>query len=634
MANLLNLEKVTKSYGVRILLDEVSLGVAEGERIGIVGRNGDGKTTLLNLMAGRETPDSGRVSLTRGLHIGYLDQRDLLDDTHTVREVVLAGKEDHEWAGDSRTREVVEVLLADIALDRSVHGLSGGERRRCSLARLLLDDVDLVILDEPTNHLDVEAVAWLADHLVRRTSALVVVTHDRWFLDAVCERTWEVHPGPQGAGVVDSYDGGYAAFVLARAERHRQASASESRRQNLLRKELAWLRRGAPARTAKPKFRIDAANELIEDVPPPRDRIELQRFATQRLGKQVVDLEDVDLTRGDKKLLQHATWRLGPGDRVGIVGVNGAGKSSVLQLVGGSLEPDTGRVRHGKTIALAHLFQQVPDEDPDARVLPSIEDIRRVTRTATGQEVSASSMLERFGFTGDKLTARIGDLSGGERRRFQLLKLLLAEPNVLLLDEPTNDLDIDTLNVLEDFLDGWPGTLIVVSHDRYFLERVTDSVWALMGDGQISMLPNGVDQYLAARKKGEARVKPAGVTDLSNEKKDSRKATASSGQEERSGGARSAPRGDVSHEAGQGVPPRPAKAKVGGADERAARKTVARLDKQLVRINAREAAITDEMSANASDPEKLKALSGEAKALAAQKADLELEWLGAVALLE
>ena len=633
MANLLNLEKVTKSYGVRILLDEVSLGVAEGERIGIVGRNGDGKTTLLNLMAGRETPDSGRVSLTRGLHIGYLDQRDLLDDSHTVREVVLAGKEDHEWAGDSRTREVVEVLLADIALDRSVHGLSGGERRRCSLARLLLDDVDLVILDEPTNHLDVEAVAWLADHLVRRTSALVVVTHDRWFLDAVCERTWEVHPGPQGAGVVDSYDGGYAAFVLARAERHRQASASESRRQNLLRKELAWLRRGAPARTAKPKFRIDAANELIEDVPPPRDRIELQRFATQRLGKQVVDLEDVDLTRGDKKLLQHATWRLGPGDRVGIVGVNGAGKSSVLQLVGGSLEPDTGRVRHGKTIALAHLFQQVPDEDPDARVLPSIEDIRRVTRTATGQEVSASSMLERFGFTGDKLTARIGDLSGGERRRFQLLKLLLAEPNVLLLDEPTNDLDIDTLNVLEDFLDGWPGTLIVVSHDRYFLERVTDSVWALMGDGQISMLPNGVDQYLAARKKGEARVKPAGVTDLSNEKKDSRKATASGGQE-RSGGARSAPRPDVSHEAGQGAPPRPAKAKVGGADERAARKTVARLDKQLARINAREAAITDEMSANASDPEKLKALSGEAKTLAAQKADLELEWLGAVALLE
>jgi ATP-binding cassette subfamily F protein uup len=605
MANLLNLEKVTKSYGVRILLDEVSLGVAEGERIGIVGRNGDGKTTLLNLMAGRETPDSGRVSLNRGLHVGYLDQRDLLDDTHTVREVVLAGKEDHEWAGDSRTREVVEVLLADVSLDRPVHGLSGGERRRCSLARLLLDDVDLLILDEPTNHLDVEAVAWLAEHLVRRTSALVVVTHDRWFLDAVCERTWEVHPGPEGAGVVDSYDGGYAAFVLARAERQRQASASESRRQNLIRKELAWLRRGAPARTSKPKFRIEAANDLIEDVPPPRDRIELQRFATQRLGKQVVDLEDVDLSRGDKRLLHEATWRLGPGDRVGIVGVNGAGKSSVLQLVGGTLEPDAGKVKHGRTISLAHLTQQVPPEDPDARVLPSIEDIRRVTRTATGQDISASSMLERFGFTGDKLTARIGDLSGGERRRFQLLKLLLGEPNVLLLDEPTNDLDIDTLNVVEDFLDGWPGTLVVVSHDRYFLERVTDSVWALMGDGQISMLPNGVDQYLAARKRGEA-------TNVS----------AKPPPPEAAGQAAAPDQGN------------PTKARVGGAEERAARKTVARLDKQLARINAREAALTEEMSAGASDSGRLAALSAEAQELADQKAELELEWLEAVALLE
>ncbi|MCW2828401.1 MAG: transporter, ATP-binding protein, partial [Marmoricola sp.] len=499
----------------------------------------------------------------------------------------------------------VEVLLADVSLDRPVHGLTGGERRRCSLARLLLDDVDLLILDEPTNHLDVEAVAWLAEHLVRRTSALVVVTHDRWFLDAVCERTWEVHPGPEGAGVVDSYEGGYAAFVLARAERQRQASASESRRQNLIRKELAWLRRGAPARTSKPKFRIEAANDLIEDVPPPRDRIELQRFATQRLGKQVVDLEDVDLSRGDKQLLHEATWRLGPGDRVGIVGVNGAGKSSVLQLVGGTLEPDAGKVKHGRTISLAHLTQQVPPEDPDARVLPSIEDIRRVTRTATGQDISASSMLERFGFTGDKLTARIGDLSGGERRRFQLLKLLLGEPNVLLLDEPTNDLDIDTLNVVEDFLDGWPGTLVVVSHDRYFLERVTDSVWALMGDGQISMLPNGVDQYLAARKRGEA-------TNIS---------------------AKPPPAGAVGQAAAsdQG---NPAKAKVGGAEERAARKTVARLDKQLARINAREAALTEEMSAGASDSGRLAALSAEAQELADQKAELELEWLEAVALLE
>ncbi|MBW8750607.1 MAG: ABC-F family ATP-binding cassette domain-containing protein, partial [Propionibacteriales bacterium] len=345
MPNLVNLERVSKSYGIRMLLDEVSLGVGDGERIGVVGRNGDGKTTLLNLIAGRVEADDGRVSRSRGLHLGYLDQRDLLDDTHTVREVVLAGKADHEWAADATTREVVEVLLAGVSLDRVVHGLSGGERRRCSLARLLLEPDELLILDEPTNHLDVEAVAWLADHLSRRTSALVVVTHDRWFLDAVCETTWEVHDG-----VVDTYDGGYAAFVLAKAERQRQAASSESRRQNLVRKELAWLRRGAPARTSKPKFRIDAANELIEDEPPPRDRLALERFATQRLGKDVIDLEDVDLVRGERTLLEHATWRLGPGDRVGIVGVNGAGKTSVLNLVAGTLTPTVGRVKRGRTV--------------------------------------------------------------------------------------------------------------------------------------------------------------------------------------------------------------------------------------------------------------------------------------------
>ena len=493
MANLVNLERVSKAYGVRPLLSDVSLGISAGERIGIVGRNGDGKTTLLEVMSGLEEPDTGRVSKARGLEIGYLHQGDALVDTHTVREAVLAGKSDHEWAADPVTRDVVEVLLAGVTLDRAVEGLSGGERRRCSLAALLLDHHDLVILDEPTNHLDVEAVAWLAEHVAARPSALVVVTHDRWFLDEVCQWTWEVHDG-----VVDSYEGGYAAFVLAKAERQRQAASSEVRRQNLVRKELAWLRRGPPARTSKPKFRIDAANELIDDVPPPRDRMELQRFAAQRLGKDVLDVEDVDLTRGTRQLLSHATWRLGPGDRVGIVGVNGAGKSSVLSLLTGELPPDVGRVKHGRTVALRHLTQQLDDLDPEGRVLPMVESVRRVARTADG-EITASSMLERFGFTGDRLTARIGDLSGGERRRFQLLMLLLDEPNVLLLDEPTNDLDIETLNVLEDFLDGWPGTLVVVSHDRYFLERVTDSVWALLGDGQISMLPRGVDEYLERR---------------------------------------------------------------------------------------------------------------------------------------
>src|SRR3954470_10100723 len=371
MANLINLERVSKAYGVRPLLTDVSLGIAVGQRIGIVGRNGDGKTTLLEVMTGLEAPDSGRVSMQRGLLVGYLHQGDQLEDTHTVREAVLGGRSDHEWAADPRTREVVEVLLAGVELDRPVVGLSGGERRRCSLAALLLDEHDLVILDEPTNHLDVEAVAWLAQHLVNRPSALIVVTHDRWFLDAVCQWTWEVHDG-----VVDAYEGGYAAFVLAKAERSRQASASEMRRQNLARKELAWLRRGPPARTSKPKFRIDAANALIEDVPPPRDRLELQRFATQRLGRDVIDIEDVDLVRGERTLLRHATWRLGPGDRVGIVGVNGAGKTSVLALLDGTLAPSAGRVKHGRTVSMQHLTQALDALDPEARVLPMVESIR------------------------------------------------------------------------------------------------------------------------------------------------------------------------------------------------------------------------------------------------------------------
>ena len=590
--SLLNLERVSKSYGIRPLLTDVSLGVGAGERIGIVGRNGDGKTTLLRIMTGTEEPDEGRVSRQRGLLLGVLSQQDDFDDTHTVREVVLQGKADHEWAADARLREIVDVLLAGVDLDRAVHGLSGGERRRCALAGLLLGDHDLIVLDEPTNHLDVEAVAWLAAHLASRSSALVVVTHDRWFLDAVCQQTWEVHDG-----VVDLYEGGYAAFVLAKAERQRQAAASEQRRQNLVRKELAWLRRGAPARTSKPKFRIDAANALIEDVPPPRDRLELQKFATQRLGKDVIDIEDVDFSRGTRQLLSHATWRLGPGDRVGLVGVNGAGKTSVLSLLSGEAAPSAGKVRHGRTVALQHLSQNVEFDDPEARVLATVESIRRVTRTADG-EISATSMLERFGFTGDRLTARIGDLSGGERRRFQLLRLLLTEPNVLLLDEPTNDLDIETLNVLEDFLDGWPGTLVVVSHDRYFLERVTDSVWALLGDGQISMLPRGVDEYLERRAQAMHLDTPS----------------------------------DRSIERLEG--PGSAKAKSGSAEERAAKKTVARLDKVLERLSAREAELTADLAAHATDPERLTAIGVELTALQEEKEAAELEWLEAAELLE
>jgi ATP-binding cassette subfamily F protein uup len=516
-------------------------------------------------------------------------------------------------------RQVVEELLAGVTLDRAVVGLSGGERRRCALAALLLSRHDLIVLDEPTNHLDVEAVAWLAGHLVGLPSALIVVTHDRWFLDEVCQTTWEVHDG-----AVDSYEGGYAAYVLAKAERQRQAAASETRRQNLARKELAWLRRGPPARTSKPKFRIEAANSLIDDVPPPRDRMELQRFASQRLGKDVIDIEDVDLARGDRVLLDHATWRIGPGDRMGIVGVNGAGKTSLLSLISGDLPPDVGRVKRGRTVEMRHLTQALDEIDPEARVLPTVESIRRVTKTLDGQELTATSLLERFGFTGDRLTARLGDLSGGERRRFQLLKLLLTEPNVLLLDEPTNDLDIDTLNVLEDFLDSWPGTLIVVSHDRYFLERVTDSVWALLGDGQVSMLPRGVDEYLERRAADQAAALGGGTSQTSG-------APARDLPPPSSGG------GGTSHvEAGSGsdLPPPEAKARPGSAEDRAARKVLAKVEKQLERIAAREAELHAEMEANLTDYDLLARVGEQLGELAAEKDELELEWLEASEVVE
>ena len=604
--NLVNLERVSKAYGVRPLLAGVSLGVGAGQRVGVVGRNGDGKTTLLRVLAGLEGPDDGRVSQARGLRLAFLTQGDDLDPHATVRAVVLQGRADHEWAADAATREVVEVLLAGVPLDRTVEGLSGGERRRCSLARLLLDQHDLLVLDEPTNHLDVEAVSWLARHLARRTSALVVVTHDRWFLDAVCDTTWEVHDG-----VVDVYDGGYAAFVLAKAERQRQAAASEARRQNLMRKELAWLRRGAPARTSKPKFRLDAANALIADEPPPRDRLELQRFATQRLGKDVLDLEDVDLELGSRALLRHATWRLGPGDRVGLVGVNGSGKTSVLRLMSGSLEPSAGRVRTGRTVALEHLTQSLQEIDPDERVLESVEGLRRVARVAGG-EVTATAMLERFGFTGDRLAARVGDLSGGERRRLQMMRLLLSEPNVLLLDEPTNDLDIETLTVLEDFLDRWPGTLVVVSHDRYFLERVCDTVWALLGDGSIRMLPRGVDEYLELR---EASLAGGGADSV------------------RAGGAGAGAAGaGAAGPSGAAVSAPPPGAS--SAERREAKKAMARIDKQLSRVGEREDDLTARMAEHAGDFEKLAELGELLREVAQEREALEDAWLEAASVVD
>ncbi len=591
--NLVNVEKVSKAYGVRPLLRDVSLGVQEGDRIGVVGRNGDGKTTLLRILAGTEPVDAGRVTLNRGLAVSILAQHDEHDAEHTVGQVVLGERADHEWAADPRARDVATSLVGDLDLDRPVADLSGGERRRTSLAALLLGDPDILLLDEPTNHLDIEAVDWLARHLASRALTLVVVTHDRWFLDAVCETTWEVHDAQ-----VDSYAGGYAAYVLAKAERMRQATASETRRQNLVRKELAWLRRGPPARTAKPKFRIEAASALIDDEPAPRDQVQLQAFAAARLGKDVFDLEDATITRGGNHLVDHLTWRIGPGDRIALIGVNGAGKTSVLSVLSGAMAPDAGRLRLGRTVRLAQLTQELDDLDGSQRVLDSVEEIRRVVSVG-GRDVSVSSMLERFGFTGDRLTARIGDLSGGERRRLQLLRVLIDEPNVLLLDEPTNDLDIETLNVVEDFLDSWPGTLIVVSHDRYFLERVCDHVWALLGDGRLAMLPGGVDDYLARR---AARAVAA-----------DRRTTAASAT------AAVSARPDGSADAGPS----------GATVRRAANKELAKLDRQLAKLGNRIEGVHAEMAEHSSDYERLGALDVRLRELEAERDALEHAWLEA-----
>ncbi|BBZ07994.1 ABC transporter ATP-binding protein [Mycolicibacterium doricum] len=522
MANLINVEKVSAGYGTRTLLDAVSMGVDDGDAIGVVGRNGDGKTTLLQILTGTRPPDSGRVTHTSGLSVGYLRQGDDFAQGTTVRQVIVGGRPDHIWAAEADTRTVVENLLAGVGLDTAVGDLSGGERRRVALAGVLIAGHDVLVLDEPTNHLDVEVIGWLASHLsTTRPRALVVVSHDRWFLDEVCTRTWEVH-----GGVVDAYDGGYAAYVLARAERSRVAAGTEARRQNMMRKELAWLRRGPPARTSKPKFRIQAANELIANEPPPRDSLTLQRFATTRLGKDVFDLHRLRLEVGDppRVILDRIDWSIGPGARIGLVGVNGTGKTSVLRLLAGELEPVAGTIKRGATLRIGYLSQGLAENDGTMRVLDAVEDRRRITELAGGREISAATLLEDFGFTGDKMTTRLVDLSGGERRRLQFLRMLLDEPNVLLLDEPTNDLDIDTLNVLEDYLDGWPGTLVVVTHDRYFLERVSDVTYALTGNGHCDLLPGGIEQYLQNRGSGvidtgSSRVASKGESDAARERR-------------------------------------------------------------------------------------------------------------------
>ncbi|RKR88639.1 ATPase subunit of ABC transporter with duplicated ATPase domains [Micromonospora pisi] len=601
MANIVNLDRVSKGYGAAgQLLTDVSLGLDDADRIGVVGLNGAGKSTLLRLLTKLEEPDNGRVTHRRDLRVAWLPQTLNLDAEATVRDVVLGtawldqsmGAE-HEWAGDAGVRAILDGLgMPYLGLDQPVGPMSGGERRRVALAALLVRTADLLILDEPTNHLDVAGVDWLARHLVNRRGALVVVTHDRWFLDAVCTTTWEV-----GDQAVRAYEGGFAAWTLARVERERVAAATEARRQNLLRKEIAWLRRGPPARTSKPQFRIDAANALIADVPPPRDTMSLQRLATSRLGKQVYDLEDVTLKAGPKLILDNLTWQVGPGDRIAIVGANGAGKTTLLRLLAGVREPEAGRVNIGSTVRPAFLSQELSELPNKLRVLEAVEEVAR--RVVLGdRELAASQLAEVFGFDDRRLWTPVGDLSGGERRRLQMLRLLAAEPNVLLFDEPTNDLDTDTLAALEDLLDSWPGTVIVASHDRYLIERVTDVVYGMFGDGRLVHLPGGIDEYLSRASAGQGRTATTGAS-----------TAAPSPQETGRGATDDGP------------------APLSAAEVRVAKKELSKLERQIAKLDQRESALHDQMAEHATDYAKVAELDNELRAVRAEREQTEETWL-------
>ncbi|MDQ0734019.1 ABC-F family ATP-binding cassette domain-containing protein [Arthrobacter agilis] len=604
MAHLLGAENLSVAFVTRTILDNVSLGLEDGDRIGMVGRNGDGKSTLMRLLAQRSTPDSGRVTKRRDVSVGYLDQSDVLDGDLEVGHAIVGDQADHEWASNPKIRDVMGGLVSEVDWHAKVNSLSGGQKRRVALAKLLIGDDDVIMLDEPTNHLDVEGVAWLARHLQQRWRAseggLLVVTHDRWFLDEICNHTWEVHDA-----MVEDFDGGYAAYVLARAERDRMASVVESKRVQLVKKELAWLRRGAPARTAKPKFRIEAANELIADVPAPRDSLALSKMAMSRLGKDVLDLEDVSLTiddgeGSDRRLFDRITLRLAPGQRLGIVGVNGSGKTTLLRLLNGELTPSAGKVKKGKTVQTAVLSQEVRELDDvsDSRVIEVIESEKRVFAVG-GKEVSASQLVEQLGFTNEKQWTRVSELSGGERRRLQLLRLLVGEPNVLMLDEPTNDLDTDTLSAIEDVLDGWPGTLVVVSHDRYLLERVTDTQMALLGDGRLRDLPGGVDQYL------ELRNAAGPMTATGNAASPAVSGGSSGGSSE--------------------------------AELRQARKDLARIERQITKVDAQKGKVQEQMNdagARAdADFEHIAGLNSRLQELQAEIEDLETQWMEAAEVL-
>jgi ATP-binding cassette subfamily F protein uup len=585
--NLINLESVSKSYGKDPVLQGISLGVAEGERIGIVGRNGGGKSTLLRVMAGVENADSGRVTSGGSVRIGILAQEDQSGQYETVRDFVLGDRATHEWATDSRIREVFTALFGShdqSIFERKIAPLSGGEKRRASLARLLIADLDLLLLDEPTNHLDVEAVAWLAKHLrSRRNLAVAVITHDRWFLDEVSDRTWEVIRGG-----VEEYDGGYSAYILAKAERMRQAATEDARRKNLIRKELAWLRRGPPARTTKPKFRIDAANQLISDEPPPRNEGELLSFAGARLGKTVYETHDATLNLGGRTLVDHLTWNVGPGDRIGVIGINGSGKTSLLRMLMGQLKPTAGRITTGITVQVGYLSQHLDELNPKWRLLEAVEDVAMRVDLGKGRELSASQLCERLGFGPDSQWTPVGDLSGGERRRLQLTRIFMRGPNVLILDEPTNDFDVETLSALEDLLDDFVGTILVVSHDRYFLERVCTRFVGMLGDGGVRDLPRGVDEYLELRV--ASPFQPVG-----------------------------------------GV----ASAKVSSAaDLRLLRKEIVRLERAMEKVDEKERALHERLAVEASDFAKVAKLDAELGALIASKEELEAAWLLAVAQVE
>ena len=625
MAHLLGVENLRIVVGSRTLLDGVTVGIEDGTRVGVLGPNGAGKSTFLQALSGQREIDGGRITRAADTRVAILNQSDNFPPGISVRQAVHGDVPEHVWASNPAVRDIHAGLLADVDLAADVDTLSGGQRRRVALAHVLTQDAQVVVLDEPTNHLDVEGVDWLARHLQKRfdsargDGALVVVTHDRWFLDAICNRVWEVVPGvdpgngrPQIPGRIELYDGGYAAYILARAERARQAEVAAAKRENLLRKELAWLRRGAPARTSKPRFRIDAAEALIADVPPPRDSVEITRMATARLGKRVIDLENVSVSYpapggGENQVLREVTWRLAPGERVGIVGVNGAGKTTLLRLLQGTQKPSSGRVRTGQTVDVVTLSQTTHELDQisELRVVEAVAAVAEHV-TVGGKDLSASQLVERLGFTRQRAWTRVGEISGGERRRLQLLRLLMAQPNVLLLDEPTNDLDTDTLASIEDILDTFPGTLVVVSHDRYLLERVTDHQLALLGDGHLRDLPGGVEQYLELRRQQlTAASGAAGATSATAE-------------------AKNAP-----SQGEQGA--------LSGAQRHAAAKNLARLERQLDKVSAQIAKLHADMEAASADPGRVNDLIELGKQLSQaqeRQADIELEWLEAAGELE